>query len=178
MIIDDFLKQLQSLAPNPVALEKSGFTSGFIAKIIKAYNLERKREQNVDFTKQGNPIIELVNQYDAHLIKFGDYSFNSIIEAENSCKVFCTGSSTSLGIVDDTGSVIEFSFDDYTVLQYCASDSSAFLQALLIYLELKSLRLQNIIDPKDNQKNQEFLDKCVAAAGGIGYFNFYKSLIF
>ena len=175
MQLSDFIRQLESLKPFTDLLLKNGF-SKIPNDITKNYILDRRPEALSNYNNHGI-ISELFHDYDTQYISFGDFNFYKEIKNVNNYFVFAGSSGSELVFENTDSEVVEYDREEWSVLTYCAKDTEAFLKALLPLFDMYSLRLQKLISREDKNITEEYLEKCVQAAGGSKYKRFYKSVI-
>jgi hypothetical protein len=137
----------------------------------------KKRHEEAEGYTYKTLIFELFKTYDPLYLRFGDFSFYNDISQSKGLFIFAGSSSSYLTFKNSDSKVIEYDRDEWAFLNYCAKNTTAFLQALLPMFEMYSLRFQKIIDSDDEKINNEYLEKCVQAAGGSKYKRFYKNII-
>lgn len=172
--LSDFIYELKTYTPNKELMMENGF-SDLPPSILKGYNPEKKT--GLQERDRDNLLITLFQNYNPEFFRFGDFSFFRDIKKISGLNAFCGSSATFLAFRDINGEILEYDFEETSVVNYCAKDGSSLLLALLKVFELNSLRFQGLADTDDNELNRNTLQKCVYLAGGNKYFNFYKQII-
>lgn len=171
MTLLKFIDRLSEIKPHGnVFLEKFGI--GHSKSILKEYLLTKKNiEKNPIFD---NIIHELLVNYHVNNISFSDYSFNENIIEYNNVFVFGQSSGTYLAYETPDGKIIEYARDDDNLIDYCAENADAFLEALLVINEYRSNKFMNNLE---NNAKEVYVKRCCECAGGIKYEGFYRSII-
>jgi len=176
MDVKDYIEGLKKLKPSEELLLKSGFTS-IPTAIIKKYVLDKRENKNEDFKEMNGAIFALFNEYDTQYLRFADFSFYSTIKHSDDLFIFAGSSYSELAFKTADSEVVEYDREEWSVLNYCAKNTEAFLETLLVVFEMYALRFQNLISTKDSQINGKYLERCSQISGGNKYRRFYKEII-
>jgi hypothetical protein len=171
MTLEYFIQKLDELKPAENLLINEGFSGIHLDVFKKGYALVKKESGHT--ITDGNLIERLMAEYETQYIRFNDYSFTEEIQAIDGLSVFCTSSHSAIGYENDSGEVIEYDLEEMSTMYFCSKNIESFLDALLPLLELKTLRLQGLVDRRDNETNEKYLSICVSKAGGSKYKNFF-----
>jgi len=175
MNIEYFIAELKKMEPSEALMIQEGFT-GLPNSIMRNYDLEKKEPSMKK--EERNVLYVLFNEYDLQFLRFQDFSFDKNISEINGINKFCSSSGTFLGFQYDHDEVVEYDFEELSIVNYCAKNIDSFLASLLKVFELQSLRLQGLVVMDDEKTNNSFFEKCVSEAGGVRYSNFFKNIIY
>lgn len=173
MKLDEFLLELKDIMPSEKLMIENGFTE-MPNSIRRNYILDEK--PNSDHEIPGL-IFELFNKYDPQFLRFADFSFYKEIEELDGMFVFGCSSYSLLMFKNLESEVIEKDTEEFTILNYCAKDTTSFLRALIVVFEMYSLRFQGLVDAEDEVANNDFLERATIASGGNRYRRFFKDVI-
>jgi hypothetical protein len=176
MELIEFIKSLEGICPSESGLRNTGFEGRHLDIIRKGYRLTTKDKKN-EWSELGI-IGKLVDSFDVSYLSFNYYRFKNEINQADNLYFFCTSSYSLIGLNKSSGEIMEIDTDEFETLNRCAKDGESFLKALLVFLELESSRLQNLVEMNDELANSKCYNECVEAAGGTMYRNFYKQIIF
>lgn len=177
MNAQEFVNSLSEIPNNKRVelLRGMGLPQDFITEYIESYQF-KKLEGNQDNNQ--NPIRNLVENYNGETVKIGMITFD-IVPEENEKYYFFGRFETDIFALDKTSNEIVLldSEDLSYVIYYCAKNSSAFLDAIILgagFLEKlpyddELLENQNIIC--------EIATQCSNLGGGNKYLDFYKTLL-
>ncbi|RFZ81363.1 hypothetical protein DYU05_18950 [Mucilaginibacter terrenus] len=117
-------------------------------------------------------IYQLFKEYDGYLIylRFGDYQFYDKIEDKKGTNVFAGSSGSQIAFTAPEAEVIEYDLDEWSILDYCAQNTTSFLLALLPVIKFLKLEIKE----RSLMKKKELLESAIVAAGGKRYKRFYE----
>lgn len=173
MNAENFVMELEKIPQSIEQLQKQEVSKNYIKTLLESYKV-KKRSKNIH---SDNPIIELIENYDATNVQIGMIGFDERIEQNEEYMFFGKFEVDDLAIKKSLGTVVLLENGlDYVVYQ-CASSGSNFLDAIIVaagYLEKRAV--------DDNlYENQELTckiaEECAEIAGSKStYQEFYKML--
>jgi hypothetical protein len=168
MNTEQYVKELRNLTPNKNIYENRGFSDAYINEVIESFDC--KKERNIQ--TYDNPLLELVENYEASKIQIGMIYFSDSVEVANEYYIIGKVESDPLVVEKSTGVVKVLEYGVNHEMWECAESGSKFLDALI---ELGKFIVATEAD--------NYNDACVAAnncsllAGGELYVDFYKMLL-
>ncbi len=173
MNAEEFVLELKKLVPHG-EYYNSNRSKEFVELQKKSYVLVQKNQ----LPTIGNCVLDLINNYDCFYIGFGDYSFKTETTNINGIQVFGGSSGTYLGFKDLDGEVLEFDWDENSLLGACAINSECFLKAILVISKFYSNVFMGLINENNKKEEKErCIEKCCEVAGSIKYEHFYRTAI-
>jgi hypothetical protein len=143
----------------------------------KMFTLKEKKEVNLNKKFQNEILDEIFSKYHTEYLRFGDYSFNNEITMRDNSLIFCSSSHSYLCLDLKTKKVMEFDLEESIFLNICATSEQNFFESILILFEVYSKRSTKEINRRDASKNEEYIARCVEAAGSKICEGFYRAII-
>jgi len=173
MTATDFVDKLKVLSPSREALDLRGYKGIHNDAIWNEYNIARKEKT---FKETGNPVIDLMENYEMESRGISNITFDTIYDHEDyigfgSTDVFLLVIDKKTGMIN----TLDIS-DDYSFHTECAKDAGSFLDAIVIAMEYHTKILKG--EMKLTTENSEYYrNLCATAAGGTAFYAFYFMLI-
>jgi len=164
-----FTNKLKSLKPKGDDVPKI---------ITEPYLIDRKKlitNLNQDVSKV---LIQLVDNYNADVIKFGDFYFYKKTLLKDNFLIFAESSYSYLILnLDKSSQILEIDKNTLIPLESVAKDSLSFLNALIHIMECYSMKFDESVNISDDQIEKICVEKCIKNAGGEKYRQFYENVL-
>lgn len=170
-----FVLKLKELSPTKDILSANGFSDEEIAQIMKSYTCApRAGHVNV----HSDTLLRLLSAYDCSNLEIGLIRFKEEVVEDVSYYIVGEVEADFLGISKTTKEVhvLDHTVPEH-VVSFCASNSDAFLDALLSFASFLYLRLKNETLLDNTTFTKLWVQVCTDKAGGEKYLEFYKMLL-
>lgn len=171
-----FVERLRLLAPSKDDLQKYDVQEDYIQQLIISYQCTPKATS--DFLLNNDTLLSLLSYYDCSKIEIGTVSLiKSPIEEANFYQVGNVDADIlALNKISLQVEVLDYTSTNHVIWE-CASNSSNFLEALLLCAEYLTSKLKNLSDDEDPMILLQHVNRCAEIAGGEEYADFYKMLL-
>lgn len=151
--------------------------------VLEMFTIEEKKhsKEHLIFNKELMLLEELILNYSMNNISFADYGLNSQLEEINEDLIgFATSSHSVLGFSSKKNDqeIYEYDRENLTPLYPVALNQEAFLNAILVLMEMYSKKYSEPSIEKKKEFEKVFFPLVVEKAGGDKYSNFFKHVIF
>lgn len=172
----EFVNLLKSI-PSKEAINSyrsKGLDGDFIMEYLDSFNFKEYDESKV----YGDPILDLVNNYDGSTVVIGMITFDIEPEEDDNYYVFgrfeadFLAINKSLKIVE----VLEYGTNGHVIYQ-CARNSSSFLNAIIEAAGYMGKCVSDSNLRKDKSILNLVIERCGDLAGGDDYIDFYKMML-
>lgn len=172
----NFVNKLKALAPSKERLKKFNVSDEFIDKLISRYCCTIKTSKSVISTNDA--LLLLLHDYDCSKVEIGIVSFlQEVVEGANYYQI--GDAEQDILVINKISLEVEVLDHDslHHVIWKCASNSSFFLEALLLCADRLTSRLENMSQEEDGSVALQYVEICASKAGGEKYIDFYKMLL-
>jgi hypothetical protein len=177
MKADKFVTQLRKVFVDVQAHKDKGFSKEDIEKLLKSYYATGKPVLSSSVTFKEDPVLDLVQNYDATSLEIGMVTFLEKIEEERDYLSFGKFEIDDLVIKKSTGNILMLGEGKDHVLYPCAQNGDKFLDALLIAANFFEMRSMDDVLYEDQQLTCQLAIECSEIAGGVEYEDFYKMFL-
>jgi len=172
----EFVNLLKSIPSNEAinSYRSRGLDDDFIKEYLNSFNF-----QELDKSKNyGDPILDLVNNYDGSTVAIGMITFDIELEEDNDYYIFGRFEADFLAINKNLKIVemLEYGTNDYVIYQ-CARNSSSFLNAIIEAAGYMGKCASDSNLRKDKNILSLVVERCGDLAGGDDYIDFYKMML-
>lgn len=123
-----------------------------------------------------NQIVKFVENFQTGLLRFLLISFEDFYSIKGSMIYFASSDYYRIFIDQSNNEIFAEEFDDSERLIPVAKDDAHFFDVLLVLQEFCSKRYRKIVELNDKSISNEYYNRCLIAAGGIRYKQFYKTI--
>jgi hypothetical protein len=171
-----FVERLRLLAPLREDLQKHDIPDDYIQQLINSYQCSLKSKSG--FLSTDNVLLSLLNYYDCSNVEIGTVK---LLESPIEESGFYEVGKVDIDILALNKITLQIEVLDHDapehVIWLCASNSSNFLEALLLSAEYLTSKLKNLSDEQDPPTLLKYVKRCAETAGGVQYVDFYKMLL-
>jgi len=171
----EFSNKLKEIALSRDEYLSLGYSEKFTQEMIDSFSVRYRNGKSTP--EYDDPIKNLVTTFDCTTVEIGMICFNGGLEERGSYTVFGRFEGDDLAISEITKEVIMLETEIQHVLYHCASNSSNFLEALLIMAAFLQKRATSDELYEDEQANLLVAENCAKIAGGEKYFDFYRMML-
>jgi hypothetical protein len=174
----EFIEKLKTIPLKHEDYKKLGLEDDYIINgIIKRYTLVNRREGGQRLVIKDDPIVLLINEFDLSWLVISMISFNEELEVSNDLIFFAKFEVDDLAINRVTNEIILVAESTEEIMYYCASNSAAFLEALIFIGAFLQKRSVDEFLYEDENANISIAEECSELAGGEKYFSFYRMML-
>lgn len=169
-----FVEQIKEFAVTKEDLKNADFPDEFAGMLANGYRYTSLGK----IKNSANEIINLISNYDMSQVEIGMISFNKEIE-ENEGFIFFGKVELDLLAVSKGNNeivIVDYSSPD-DIIQYCASNSSRFLDAMMAAWRATTEFLMDEEKADDYEYREQVINTCTELAGGDAYFDFYDNML-
>jgi hypothetical protein len=174
MNAENFVKELSKIPFSIEELHSQGLSKDYIEELMSSYKIEMKP---LSTSYSGNPVLELVENYDSSNLEIGMICFDENIEIGEDYIFFGKFEIDDLAINKNLGQVVMLEDGSDNVLYECASSGANFLSATIVAANFLEKRANDDAIYNNQELAISMAEECAERAGGKNeYQNFYKML--
>jgi hypothetical protein len=170
-----FVLKLKEVSPTKEILAANGFGDEEITQIMKSYACAPRADH---INASSDTLLRLLSAYDCSNLEVGLIRFKEEVVEEVAYYIVGEVEADILGISKTTKEVcvLDHTISEH-VVSFCASNSDAFLDALLSFASFLYQRLKNDTLFANTAFTKHWVHVCADKAGGEKYLDFYKMLL-
>ena len=183
MTAEQFAQECSKFVPTREQLEANKYSEDLILEFEKSFRITEKHIQ-----LEENPLFDIIRNFDTNSFTVGRFYFLPEIEHILNYYLFGQNEADYMAIDENTNEIMEIGYEEVeefkiegegaiTNVYYCAKDSNAFLEALLIAIELFYKWYIENLTVNDVEISIPYAERCVERAGGEKYKNFWWALL-
>jgi hypothetical protein len=173
MKTEEFVEELRKMPLDTKVLRTQGVSEGYIQKLINSYQLKKKAQS----VYSGDPVLELIENYDSSNLEIGMISFDQNIEEGEDYLFFGKFEVDDLAVHRNFGTVVMLEDGSDHVLYKCAGNGAKFLDALILAAKFLEKRANDDSLYENQGLTCKMAEECGEIAGGKAeYQDFYKMM--
>lgn len=173
MLAEEFVEELKKIPIEIETLKAQGVSGNYIQNLMQSYQLKKKAKS----IYSGNPVLELVENYDASHLGIGMINFYETIEEEEDYVFFGKFEIDELAIHKNLGTVVMLESESEQVIYKCAANGSNFLDAIVVAAAFLEKRANDDSLYENQKLTCQIAEECAEIAGGKECQDFYKMML-